>query len=319
MKLRLLTVVALAVMGVVATPRALLQAQQQPADGSAPPAGGRQGGDARGGDGRQGAGARGGRGGGGLGAKNPDITAGAFTASSTVARTMLQHEWVDVPLGGQKLHTWIEYPAGTDQAAVVLVMSHEAGLDDWMRAVADQLSLQGFIAVAPDILSGRGPNGGNYDSFQFAAAVIQATARLPQDEAIRRYKAAFDYALKLPRARAKIASLGVGMGGADSFRFAAEVPNLDAAVVFYGIAPNEAVLTKIKAPVAGFYGEDDPRVMQTVTAADATMKRLGKTFELHVYPGATQAFLRSTAEGQNGAADGMAWPAAVQFLRQHLN
>ncbi len=264
-------------------------------------------------------GARGGRGGGGLGAKNPDITAGAFTASSTVAHTMLQHEWVDIPLGGQRLHTWIEYPTGTDQAPVVIVMSHEAGLDDWMRAVADQLALQGFIAVAPDILSGRGPNGGNYDSFKYPAAVIQATARLSQDEAIRRYRVAFDYAVKLPRARGKVASVGVGMGGADSFRFAAEVPNLDAAVVFYGIAPNDALLAKINAPVAGFYGEDDPRVMPTVTAADRTMKRLGKTYEVHTYPGATQGFLRSTVEGQNGAADNMSWPAAIQFLRQHLN
>ena len=53
---------------------------------------------------------------------------------------MLQHEWVDIPLGVQRLHTWIEYPAGTAQAPVVIVMSHEAGLDDWMRAVADQLA-----------------------------------------------------------------------------------------------------------------------------------------------------------------------------------
>ena len=258
-------------------------------------------------------------GGGGLAAKSPDLPAGAFTASSTVARTMLQHEWVDIPLGGQRLHTWIEYPAGTAPAPVVIVMSHEAGLDDWMRAVADQLATQGFVAVAPDILSGRGPNGGNFDSFPFAADVIHATARLPQEEALRRYSAALGYALKLPRARGKAASLGVGMGGADSFRLAADAPNLDAAVVFYGISPEDSVLARVKAPVAGFYGEDDPRVMPTVRAAEATMKRLGKPYEVHVYPGATQAFMRSTVEGQNGAAVPAAWPAAVEFLRQHLN
>ena len=92
------------------------------------------------------------------------------------------------------------------------------------------------------------------------------------------------------------------MGGADSFRLAADVPTLDAAVSFYGIAPDESVLARIKAPLAGFYGEDDPRVMPTVRAADMTMKRLGKAYELHVYPGATQAFMRSTVEGQNTAA-----------------
>jgi carboxymethylenebutenolidase len=268
--------------------------------------------------GRQGAAGAGGRGG-ALAAKNPDLPAGAFTASSTLARTTLRHEWVDIPFAGHRLHTWIEYPNRADQAPVVVVMSHEAGLDAWMRAVADQLATDGFIAVAPDILSGRGPNGGNFDSFRFAADVTRANERLPQDEALRRYKAALEYALKLPRVRAKSAALGVGMGGADSFRLAAEASNLDAAVVFYGIAPDESLLSRVKAPVAGFYGEDDSRVMQTVTAAEATMKRYGKTYEVHVYPGATQAFLRSTVEGRNGDASASAWPAAMQFLRQHLN
>jgi len=271
------------------------------------------------GAGRQGGEGRGGRGGGGgLGAKNPDLPAGAFTASSTVAHTTLKHEWVDIPLAGHALHTWIEYPDGADRAAVVLVMSHEAGLDDWMRAVADQLATQGFIAIAPDIVSGRGPGGGNFESFRFPADVIHAIARLPQDEVLRRYKAALEYGLNLPRARAKSAALGVGMGGADSFRLAAEVP-LDAAVAFYGVAPDDTVLARIKAPIAGFYGEDDPRVMPTVLAADATMKRLGKAYEVHVYPGATQGFLRSTVEGQNGAAGAAAWPAAIAFLRRRLN
>lgn len=262
----------------------------------------------------------GGRGvGGGLAAKSPDLPAGAFTASSTLAHTTLKHEWVEIPLAGRTLHTWIEYPDGSSPAPVVLVLSHEAGLDDWMRAVADQLALQGFIAVAPDILSGRGPGGGNFDSFRFPADAVHAMEKLSPDQALPRYMAALEYALKLPRARAKSAALGIGMGGADSFRLAAEHPGLNAAVSFYGVAPDDRVLAKITAPLAGFYGEDDPRVMPTVKAADATMKRLGKPFDVHVYPGATQAFLRSTVEGQNGAAAAMAWPAAIQFLQQHLN
>jgi len=310
MKLSLLTIavvvsIALAT-GLRSQPR--LYAQQDAGRGE-----GRRG-EGRGGDGRGGRG-----GGGGLANKNPDLPAGAFTASSTIAHTTLRHEWVDIPMSGGTLHAWIEYPTGDEQAPVVLVMSHEAGLDDWMRGVADQLATQGFIAIAPDLLSGRGPNGGNFDSFKFPADVIHATARLSQEDALRRYKAAFDYSLKLPRARGKAGALGIGMGGTDSFRFAAETPNLDVAVSFYGVAPDESVLTKIKAPLAGFYGEDDPRVMPTVRTAEAVMKRLGKTYDVNVYPGATQEFLRSSVEGQNGAAGAMAWPAAVQFMRQHLN
>ncbi len=284
--------------------------QETPATAQAPERGGQN----RGGRGDAARGARGG----GLATKAPDLPAGAFTASSTVALTMLQHEWVDIPFGGARLHTWIEYPAGTGKAPVVVVMSHEAGLDDFTRAIADQLATQGFIAIAPDILSGRGPNGGNVDAFKFAADVIQATAKLPPNEVIRRYRAAREYALKLARANGKSASLGIGMGGADSFQFAAEVPDLSAAVVFYGISPADSVLAKIKAPVAGFYGEDDARVVPTVKRAEATMKNLGKVYDVHVYPGATQAFLRSTVEGGNAAAQAAAWPAAIQFLQQYL-
>ena len=261
---------------------------------------------------------RGARGGGGLANKVPDLAAGAFTASSTVAHTKFQHEWVDIPFGAARLHTWIEYPAGTGKAPVVVVMSHEAGLDDWMRAIADQLASHGFIAIAPDILSGRGPNGGNMEAFKLSADVIQATAKVPQNEVIRRYEIARQYALKLSRANGKSASFGIGMGGADSFQFASEVPDLDAAVVFYGTSPADSVLSRIKTPVAGFYGEDDARVMPEVKRAEDTMKRLGKTYDVHVYHGATQAFLRSQAEGQNGAATAEAWPAAVQFLQEHL-
>ena len=163
-----------------------------------------------------------------------------------------------------------------------------------------------------------GPRGGNFDAFPFEADVIQATAKISPAESLRRYKAAYDYIVKLPRASGKRGSLGVGLGGADSFRFAAETPDLNAAVVFYGSSPEESVLTKLRVPVLGLYGEDDPRVMETVRAAEAVAKRLGKMYEARVFPGATQAFMRSTVEGQNGAAVAAAWPAAIQFLQLHL-
>src|ERR1044072_9220556 len=154
-------------------------------------------------------------------------------------------------------------------------MPHEAGPDDWVRAIADQLALEGFIAVVPDIVSGMGPGGGDFGSFRFEADVIRATTKLSEREVMNRYRAAYDYARKLPRAGGKIASLGFGMGGADSFRFAAAVPELHAAVVFYGVSPDAPALTRIKAPVLGLYGEDDVRVMSTVAPAAAEMKRLG--------------------------------------------
>ena len=261
----------------------------------------------------------GGRGGGGLGAKAPHLVASVWTASSTVARTKLRHEWVDVPHGDGRLRTWIEYPDGDGRAPVVLVLQHEPGLDDWMRGVADQLASEGFIAVAPDLFSGFGPNGSNFDGFPAPdVAMRQAGSRLTADEAMRRAVTAAQFALRSPRASGAIGALGVGSGGTLSFRFAAEAPAVHAAVVFYGAAPGENVLRQIKAPVIGFYGEDDETVTNTVAATAAAMARLGKPFEVHRYEGATHAFLAIQFEGRNAPAVEQEWPRATAFLKRHL-
>ena len=246
----------------------------------------------------------------GLNNKLPDYPAGLFTAGSTVARSALRHEWVDIPAGSVKLRTWIEYPQGQEKAPVVVVMQHDEGLDEFMRAIADQLASQGFIAVDPDIFSGLG-------SFRYPDVAMKAAARLSATEIQRRYKAAWDYARKLPRANGKSASLGLAAGGASSFRFAGEVPELDAAVVFYGMPPSEALMAKIKAPVLGLYGEDDDAVVRTIEPTAAAMKRLGKSYESHVYPHATHAFMTYQVEGENGAAIVEAWPRAIAFLKEH--
>ncbi len=259
----------------------------------------------------------GGRGTGGLGNKSPDLPANLFVSASTVARTTMRHEWVDILAGKTKLHTWIEYPSGDAKAPVVILMHYDAGLDISQRALADQLALDGFIAVAPDLLSGRGPKGGGFDAFAFPDEALRANMKLPRAEALRLYRAAYDYAMKLPRSSGKGASVGCSLGGTLSFRFATEMPSLSAAVVFYGMPPSEAMLAKINAPVLGLYGGDDDPVDSTVDSTAAKMKKLGKSFESHVYPGATHGFMTYQAEGLNGAATAEAWPVAIAFLRDH--
>lgn len=253
----------------------------------------------------------------GLADKQPDLPAGLFTAESTVARTKMRHEWADVPVGHVKMHVWIECPDGEGKAPVVLVMHPAVGLTDWVRAEADQLAVQGFIAVAPDLYSGLGPRAGNYDSFPFPDDAIKAGARLSSKEAVRRYKAAREYALHLPRANGKSASVGFDTGGAYSFRLAAEAPELNAAVVFYGTPPDEATMAKIKAPVLAFYAKDDPAITKTVEPTTAAMKRLGKSYEARIEPRATHAFMMYQVEGENGAAILDAWPRTIAFLNEH--
>lgn len=246
------------------------------------------------------------------------LPAGIFTAKSTLNHSDLRREWVDIPLGAGKLHMWVEYPKGDAKAPFVLVMQQAPGLDEWQRAIADQLALEGFFVVAPDLYSGLGPNGGNYDSFEGVDAAMRSMARLTPDEMLRRYKAAYAWGMAQPRANGKSATIGFCMGGGQSFAFAGEVPGLNAAVVFYGGAPDEALMAKIKAPVIGFYGENDERVTATAAPAAEKMKALGKSFEYHVYPRATHAFLMFQDMGGNGPATADSWPRATAFLKQHL-
>src|ERR1700730_18893460 len=238
---------------------------------------------------------------------------------STLANSKLRKEFVDIPVGDVKLHTWVEYPEGNGKAPIVLVIHHGPGLDDWQRALGDQLAQQGFISITPDLLSGFGPNGGNYDSFDGTDAVMRGLARLTQDEGIRRLKAAYEYGMKLPRANGKSAAIGFCMGGGYSFRFAGEVPEINGTVVYYGAAPSEQIMARIKVPVLGFFGEDDARVTAAVAPATAAMQKLGKTFDTHIYPHATHGFLEYQDWAGNPQATSDSWAKTIAYLKERTS
>ena len=201
-------------------------------------------------------------------------------------------------------------------------MIHEIfGLSDWIRAVADQLARDGFIAIAPDLITGKGPGGGGTESVSSRDDVVKLIRGLSPEEVRTRLDAVHAYAVKLPAANGKTATIGYCWGGAASFQYAAQQPELDAAVVYYGSAPDAAALASIEAPVLGLYGSDDARVNATIEPAAAEMKKLGKTYETEIYDGAGHGFLRAQSgrEGANMKATGQAWPRTIEFLRKHLN
>lgn len=146
---------------------------------------------------------------------------------------------------------------------------------------------------------------------------MKATAKITADETQSRFKTAWNYAIKLPHSNGKGATIGFCAGGGSSFRFAAEVPELRAAVVYYGTPPTEAEMARIKAPVLGFYGENDARVTSTVEPTIAAMKKLGKVYEPHVYPKATHTFVMFPEIAGNPAAVSDSWPRAIAFMNQH--
>jgi len=243
-------------------------------------------------------------------------------AKAALDRSPRHGEFVDVkmPSGGTPIRTWISYPERKDKAGVVIVIQEVFGLTDWLRSVADQLAKEGFIAVAPDMISGMGPNGGGTDSVASRDDAVKLVRGLTPEETNRRLEAVRAWALTIPAANGRIATVGFCWGGGTSFAYAAVQPKLDAAVVYYGTSPDAAALAKIQAPVEGFYGGDDARVDATIPSAEAEMKRLGKTYRPHVYDGAGHGFLRDQAgrDGANWKAAQQAWPATVAFLRERL-
>ncbi len=229
-------------------------------------------------------------------------------------------EWVTYDAGaGGPVTAWVVYPERSDKAPVVVVIHEIYGLTDWIRAVADQLAAEGFIAIAPDLLSGKGPEGGGTDSFD-GQEVRRAIRDLEWSEVVRRLNGAADYAKALPAARPAFATIGFCWGGSTSFRYATAQPALDAAVVYYGGAPAAEDLPKITAPVLGLYGGDDARVNATIEPAEAEMVRLNKFYEYQIFDGAGHGFLRqqSGREGANMRATEMAWPLTVSFLKAEL-
>jgi carboxymethylenebutenolidase len=257
------------------------------------------------------------------------LPADADGATQALLDSPRHGEWVDVPLAAATgagagasttIRTWISHPERADKAPVVIVIHEIFGLTEWVRAVADQLAAEGFIAVAPDLLSGKGPGGGGTESFT-GDAVREAIRGLSVDEVVRRLDAVRAWAAKLPSATAKSATVGFCWGGSSSFSYASAQPGLSAAVVYYGTAPADRdALARIACPVLGLYGGDDGRVTSTVEGTAAAMKELGRSFTPHVYLAAGHGFLRQR-KGRDGANEGAAqeaWKETVGFLREHL-
>jgi carboxymethylenebutenolidase len=244
------------------------------------------------------------------------------TAKQALDTSPRHGEFVDVKLPGEDtaIRTWVVYPERKDKAGVVLVIHEIFGLSDWIRSVADALAREGFIAVAPDLISGMGPGGGGTDSVATRDDVVKLIRGLTPEETAIRLDAVRAYAKSIPAANGRIATIGFCWGGGRSFEYAAREPAPDAAVVFYGTSPDSATLENVRAPVQGNYGGDDERVDATIDAARTALKSLKRSYEVHIYPGAGHGFLRAQ-DGRDGAnlkATEQAWPNAITFLRKYL-
>jgi len=220
-------------------------------------------------------------------------------AKQRVEKSPRHREWVKVKNGAREVNSFVVYPENKNKATAVIVIHEIFGMSDWVQSLTDQLAEAGYVAIAPDLLSGMGPNGGGTSSLS-GNAVGQAIQALPPDQITADLNAVADYISKVPASNGKIVVTGYCWGGSQSFRYATNNPNVKAAFVFYGSAPASAdgtpdktALAKIKAPVYGFYAGNDARINATLPKTVEAMTELKKTFDPVTYEGAGHGFMRA--------------------------
>ena len=233
-------------------------------------------------------------------------------ARQNVEKSPRHREWVSVTHGGRAVQTFVVYPESKAKTPAVLIIHEIFGQTDWVQDVADQVAAAGYIAIAPDLLSGMGPNGGGTSSLA-QADVTKAVSGLDAAQVTTDLDAVADYALKLPSANGKLFVAGFCWGGGKSFQFATNRSGLAAAFVFYGPPPEKQALAKIAAPVYGFYAGEDARIGATIPATQDAMKELGKPYAAVVYEGAGHGFMR---EGEDPGSTEAHHEANVKARRE---
>jgi carboxymethylenebutenolidase len=240
-------------------------------------------------------------------------------ARARLEKSSRHREWVTVKHDGRAVETFVVYPESKDKRPVVLVIHEIFGMTDWVQDLADQVAEAGYIAVAPDLLSGMAPNGGRSSDFPDGKSV-EAVGKLNPDQVTADLNAVADYALKLPASSGTLFVAGFCWGGGQTFRFATNRADLAAAFVFYGSPPDKDAMARIKAPVYGFYAGNDARIGATVPDAIQQMKAAGKTFQPVTYDGAGHGFMRAgeapDASDANRKARTDAWARWKALLGQ---
>lgn len=202
-------------------------------------------------------------------------------------------EWVDVKNGDRTVKCTIAFPEVKEKATAVIVIHEIFGLTDWVRGMTDQFAEAGYIAIAPDLLSGKAPGGGGTKELGKGDNVRGMIQSLPPDQITKDLDAVFDYVAKLDSCNGKVVVTGFCWGGGQTFRYANNNPKIKAAMPFYGSGPNnENAVAKIECPVYGFYGGIDMRINGGIPKAEELMKAANKKYEPVIYEGAGHGFMR---------------------------
>ncbi len=241
-------------------------------------------------------------------------------ARAKLEKSPRHQEWQKVENGKRQVESFVVYPEVKDKATAVIVIHEIYGLSDWARLAADEFAEAGYIAIAPDLLSGMAPKGGGTKELgqENVGRAIQA---LPPDQIMKDLDAVAAYVAKLPACNGKVVVAGFCWGGKQTFAFATHNKEIKAALSFYGDPPKEeAAVKRIESPVYGFYGENDNRINAQIPKAEEMMKAAGKKYDPVIYKGAGHGFMRAgeqpDATAPNKKAREDAWTRLKDILKK---
>ena len=200
----------------------------------------------------------------------------------------------------------------TGKRPAVLVVHENRGLNPHIEDIARRLAVDGYLAFAPDALASYGGYPGNEDDAR------TAFAKVDQSKARADFVAAALALRTLPEAAGKVGVVGFCYGGGMANYLATQVPELNAAVAFYGGHPPDADVVKIQAPLLIHFASEDPRINAGWPAYEAALKAANKRYEAHTYANTQHGFNNDTTPRFDAAAAQLSWSRTMAFFRQHL-
>jgi carboxymethylenebutenolidase len=222
-------------------------------------------------------------------------------------------EYISYPGVPSDMKAYVARPKADKPYAAVVVIHENRGLNAHIEDVTRRAAHAGYLAIAPNALAPIGGTPANEDEAR------QKFQELKADDNLKNFIAVFDYLKTRKDCNGKFGCVGFCWGGAMANSLAVHVPELKAAVPFYGRQPEAADILKIKAALQLHYASMDERVNAGIAAYEEALKKNGKTYELYMYEGAQHAFHNDTAPNRyNEAAAKLAWQRTLDFFRKHL-
>ena len=227
----------------------------------------------------------------------------------------IKTEWVEYPSpqGNSKTKGYLVRPANASgKLPGVLVVHENRGLNPHIEDMARRLALDNFLAFAPDALAPLGGYPGDEDK---ARALFM---QLDQAKTREDFVAAANWLKARPECTGKIGAVGFCYGGGIVNMLATRLPDLAAAVPFYGSQPSAEDAAKIKAPLLIHYAENDDRINAGWPAYEAALKAHDVSYAMFKYPGTQHGFNNDTTPRYDAEAAKLAWTRTVEFFNKHL-